>query len=139
EAHKLVNRINEIVEPEAAPLPPSRGSRPPESLTYRRTATRAFELAYWKTIAALSAGRYLNKNNADCVRDAVTQAMLTYPHRDLDALGDYLLDYYAKAIAKVGLTGKALAGDLPFRWRTDFDYSWSGGWLGNQQGEAEER
>lgn len=139
EAQQLVNRVQEIIEPTADTLPPTRGSRPPEAFTYRRTATRAFEVNYWKTISALSEGEYLNKNNADCVRDAVTQAMLTYPHRDLDALGDYLLNYYAKVIAKAGMAGKAFAGDLPFRWRTDFDYSWSGGWLGNQQGETEER
>ena len=27
------------------------------------------------------------------------------------------------------MTGQALAGELPFRWQTDFDYSWMGGWL----------
>ena len=35
------------------------------------------------------------------------------------------------------MTGKALAGELPFRWRTDFDYSWMGGWLKNQERPAE--
>src|SRR5262249_58736463 len=35
--------------------------------------------------------------------------------------------------------GKALVGDLPFRWQTDFDFSWMGGWLDNQQGTGEER
>ena len=48
------------------------------------TARRAFEVAYWKTIATLAEGRFLNKNNADCVRDAVTQCMLPYHGRHLD-------------------------------------------------------
>src|SRR5205814_2687475 len=43
----------------------------------------------------------------------------------------------AREIARAGLTGKALAGTVPFRWHTDFDYSWMGGWLMNQDGEAE--
>jgi Peptidase family M28 len=94
-------------------------------------------VSYWKAITALAEGRYLNKNNADCVRDATTQALLPYHGRHLDALGDYLLGYYARRIAAAGLTGKALAGALPFRWRTDFDFSWMGGWLKNQEMPAE--
>jgi hypothetical protein len=35
------------------------------------------------------------------------------------------------------LKGKALAGSLPFQWQTDFDYSWMGGWLMNQDQPAE--
>jgi hypothetical protein len=108
-------------------------------LTYHRTATRSFEVAYWRTIAALAHGKYINKDNADCVHDAVSQARLQHHRRDLDALGDYLLDYYRRLIAKAGMTGKAIVGDLPFRWRTDFHFPWSGGWLGNQQGDLEER
>jgi hypothetical protein len=135
----LAHRLREVIAPEAAPLPRPRGKRLPEALTFARTARRAFEVAYWKTIAALAEGKYLNKNNADCVRDPVTQSLLTYPQRDLDALGDYLLAYYRKVIAAAGMTGKALAGDVPFRWRTDFDFSWSGGWLRNQDEAMEER
>jgi Zn-dependent M28 family amino/carboxypeptidase len=100
-------------------------------------------VAYWKTIAFLSEGRYRNKSNADCVHDAPTLAALARDrrdrHRDLDALGDYLLDYYAGLVAEAGLKGKALVGDLPFRWRTDFDFGWMGGWRRNQAEEAEER
>jgi len=111
----------------------------PEPLTYHRTARRSFEVAYWKTIARLATGRYLNKDNADCVRDAVTRALLRHHHRDLEALGDYLLAYYKRTIERAGMAGKAIAGDLPFQWQTDFDFPWSGGWLENQQGKAEER
>ncbi len=55
------------------------------------------------------------------------------------ALGDYLLDYYAKAIERAGITGKALAGELPFHWRTDFDFPWADGWEENQDGRTHER
>jgi hypothetical protein len=110
-----------------------------EPLTFDRTARRTFEVAYWKTIAFLAEGKYLTKNNADCVRDPMTLKRLAHHHRDLDFLGDYLLAYYRKAVAQARLTGKALVGDLPFRWQTDFHYAWSGGWLNNQDGEVEER
>ena len=32
------------------------------------------------------------------------------------------------------MTGKALAGEVPFHWRTDFDFPWPDGWLDNQDG-----
>ena len=37
------------------------------------------------------------------------------------------------------MTGRAIVGDLPFRWQTRFNFPWSGGWLGNQEGRLEER
>src|SRR5262249_51957127 len=80
---------------------------------------------------------YLNKNNADCVRDPVTQRLLPYHDRHLDELGDHLLDYYRKEITSARMGRKALAGSLPFRWSTDFDYSWMGGWLRNQEAPSE--
>jgi len=113
------------------------GEEPP--LTFRHTANRRFEEAYWKRIAFLAEGRFVNKDNADVVRDPVTLAQLTHRQRDLDALAEYLLDYYLQLIAARGMDGQAAAGDLPFRWQTDFDFGWSGGWLGNQQGHLEER
>jgi peptidase M28-like protein len=109
----------------------------PDSLTYRKSATRTFEVAYWKTIAALAEGTFLNKNNADCVRDDSTQRVLTYPGRQLDNVGDYLLAYYGRKVAAARMAGKALVGEFPFQWRTDFDYSWMGGWLKNQETSAE--
>jgi hypothetical protein len=135
----LAEEIERRLEP---PAPPAKAKAPP-SLTFRRTARRSFEVAYWKTIAFLSEGRYRNKSNADCVHDEPTLAALKRyrrdQHRDLDALGDYLLDYYTRLVAKAGLKGQALVGDLPFRWRTDFDFGWMGGWRRNQAEEAEER
>jgi hypothetical protein len=129
--------VRSLIEPQTAPLPQRRGSRVPDSLTFARTAKRSFEVAYWKAIAALSESRFLNKNNADCVRDGTTQHLLTYHGRQLDALGDYLLGFYRRRITAAGLAGKALVGSVPFRWQTDFDFSWMGGWLHNQDGPAE--
>src|SRR5262249_24986678 len=72
----------------------SGGVRPPRALTFAHTPRRGFEVAYWKTIAALAAGDYQTKNNADCIRDPITSLRLPYIRRDLDALGDFLLDHY---------------------------------------------
>jgi hypothetical protein len=116
--------------------PPDRTDEP---LTYRHTAKRSFEVEYWKTIAFLAHGQYVTKNNADCVEDDPTKKALAHYRRDLDDLGDYLLGYYEELIGKHGLRGKALAGDMPFRWRTAFEYRWMGGWLRNQTGEPAER
>jgi hypothetical protein len=52
-------------------------------------------------------------------------------------LADYLLAYYGKQIASAHLTGKAVAGAHRFRWQTDFDFSWMGGWLMNRERPAE--
>jgi Peptidase family M28 len=133
----LADAVGALIEPALEPLPRRKGARVPESLTFARTGRRSFEVAYWKAIATLAEGRFLNKNNADCVRDAVTQRLLPYHGRHLDALGDYLLDYYLKRLAAADRTGQALAGELPFRWSTDFDFCWMGGWLMNEERPAE--
>jgi hypothetical protein len=133
-AEELRRRIEAPVEKPDRPRPDRSGS-----LTFHRTATRAFEAAYWRTIAHLARGRYIQKDNADCARDAVTQSLLKHHHRDLEALGDHLLDYYRRVIQKAGMRGRAVVGDLPFRWQTDFSFPWSGGWLGNQEGKLQER
>jgi hypothetical protein len=133
----VATTVRGLIEPEPASLPRRKGAKTPDSLTFARTARRAFEVAYWKTIATLAEGRFLNKNNADCVRDAVTQCTLPYHGRHLDPLADYLLAYYGKQIAAAHLTGKAVAGTHRFRWQTDFDFSWMGGWLMNLERPAE--
>jgi hypothetical protein len=132
---QVATRIREIVEPAEAPL--ERHGRAPDSLTFSHSARRSFEVAYWKTIAFLAEGTLLNKNNSDCVLDEPTQRMLPYHDRHLEDLGDLLLAYYQKRIAAAKMSGKALAGTMPFRWRTDLDYSWMGGWRKNQDAEAE--
>ena len=73
------------------------------------------------------------------MRDPATQKLLKHKQRDLDTLGDWLLSYYRKLIARHGMRGKAIAGDLPFQWQTDFDYPWMDGWLANQVGKTRER
>jgi hypothetical protein len=123
-----------------APAPKtSRRKSRPRSLTYRLSARRSFEVAYWKAIADLACGKYRNKNNADCVQDPATHKALRHHHRDLDQLGDYLLAYYSEVIRKARMQGKALAGDLPFTWQTDFEFMQFGGWLENQEGKLHER
>jgi hypothetical protein len=134
----LAADVRALIEPEEAPLvPAARSGKVPESLTYAQTATRRFEVNYWKTIAALAEGTFLNKNNADCVHCSITQKIIPYHVRQLEDLGDFLLRYYARKIQAAGLTGKALAGSVPFQWRTDFDFSWMDGWLKNQEAPAE--
>src|SRR5262249_38154221 len=115
-ARGLVDAIQGFLGPPAN----RQGKAVPRSLTYRYTARRSFEVAYWKSIADLATGRFLNKNNADCVRDPATQRLLADHCRHLEMLGDHLLAHYRGVIAEHHMTGKAMAGDLPFEWRTDF-------------------
>ena len=115
------------------------GPAPPASaLTYHRSSQRSFETSYWKTIASLSEGRYLTTNNADCVLDQTTRDQLAHHRRDLNFLGHHLLRHYGKSLDRTGLRD-ILVGELPFRWRTDFDFDWMGGWLHNQTGKTYER
>lgn len=109
------------------------------ALTFDRTAKRSFETAYWRSIYKLAAGRYVNKDNADCVLDRKTRKRLVHHHRDLEALGDYLLQYYRRLVERKKMAGKALVGELPFYWKTDFNFDWSGGWSNNQQQLTYER
>jgi Zn-dependent M28 family amino/carboxypeptidase len=109
------------------------------SLSYSKTATRRFEIAYWKTIARLASGRLRNKDNADCVQDSVTRSLLRRYQRDLESLGDHLLDYYTRLASQSRMAGRALVGELPFRWETDFDFPWMGGWKRNQEAATRER
>jgi hypothetical protein len=132
---RLVQKLrDEVID--SSEQPPA---DPNDSLTYRHTAKRAFEVEYWKTICFLAHGQYRTKNNADCVQDEPTLGALAHHRRDLDDLGNYLLNYYDELIGKHGLRGKALAAELPFRWSTSYPFKWMGGWAKNQEGAAEER
>jgi hypothetical protein len=140
DAERTGSLVTELSRRITLPAPrPRRRKAALTPLTIRHTARRSFEVAYWSTIAALAHGVFRNKDNADCVLDAVTQATLKHHHRDLEALGDYLLAYYSRAIARAGLERTAWAGEHAFTWRTDFNYSWWGGWLHNQEGLTYER
>jgi hypothetical protein len=135
-ARRLADELCRGLGPHPARL---RRKHPPEPLTFRRTTRRSFEVAYWKTVALLSTGDYRNKNNADCILDPVTQAALEHHTRDLEPLAAYLLTHHTRLIADHGLEGKAVVGELPFRWQTEFDFPWMGGWLHNQEGRLRER
>ena len=116
----------------------SEDSETEESLTFATTATREFEETYWRTIADLAHGRYRTKCNADCVRDKPTQEALPTHHRELDALARYLLEQHHEAIDRSGVTD-AWVGEHRFSWRTDFEFTWMGGWLHNQKEPYRER
>jgi Zn-dependent M28 family amino/carboxypeptidase len=103
------------------------------------TATRAFEEGFWNDISFLAHGRYVNKDNADCAQDPQTLSRLAHCHRDLEALGDYLIGRHREAIREAGLEGQALCGEVPFHWKTDFDFPLFGGWKENQEGRTHER
>ncbi len=133
-------------------LEPTRSARPhtslpgvpppdtlPTALTYGQTATRRFEMAWWEDIRHLAMGSYVNKDNADCVTDAATMTHLPHCTRDLEQLGDYLLERYETMISDAGLVGQAVCGELPFHWETDFDFSVFGGWKLNHEGHTYER
>jgi hypothetical protein len=133
---RLAETIDRCLEPEATG---KAGEEPNTAWTYWGTANRPFEVRYWKTIARLAEGRYRNKDNADCVLDPATQSHLAHPHRDLEALGDYLLKYYTREVDKAGMSRKAVVGEIPFHWQTDFQFDWMGGWLLNQEHKTYER
>ncbi len=141
EVSKLVEHLRELLAAPPATGSKSRAKSPPKpaSLTFNKTARRSFEKAYWNTIARLSTGEYINKENADCVRDVATQQRLKHNHRDLEALGDHLLEYYRDTIKAQDMAGRVLVGELPFTWRTEFDYGWQGGWVENQKNKTYER
>ena len=111
----------------------------PGSLTFDRTATRDFEIAWWEDIRRLSTGIYVNKDNADCISDKATLSHLTHCTRDLERIGDYLLERYDETIRAAGMEEQAVCGELPFHWNTDFDFSVFGGWKLNQEGHTYER
>jgi hypothetical protein len=135
--------IDRVLEPPAPARPPDRTAIAPadlaESLTYAMTATRAFEEGLWNDIAFLASCRYVNKDNADCVQDPRTLVRLVHRRRDLEALGHHLMERHRRAIHEAGLEGRALWGELPFRWTTDFDFPLFGGWKENQDGRSYER
>jgi hypothetical protein len=128
---RLVNEISQRVEEQDRPLP--------VPITYHMTATRAFEEAYWNDIVTLAHGKFVNKVNADVVQDEPTRKKIKHPHRDLHALGDYLIQRHENAIREAGLEGVAFVGELPFKWKTDYDFTGFGGWLRNQDGSEYER
>jgi hypothetical protein len=128
---RLVSEMVQRIEETDRPLP--------DPITYDVTATRSFEEAYWNDIITLAHGKFVNKVNSDVVQDEPTKKRIAHPHRDLQALGDYLIKRHQEAIAAAGLEGVAFVGELPFKWETDFDFSQFSGWVRNQEGKEYER
>jgi hypothetical protein len=117
----------------------SEAKRPlPEALSFHRTATRDFELAYWNAIRRMSSGEFVNKNNADCVHDGPSSMLRTKHERGLDLLGDYLLERHSRIVKESGVEG-AFAGSVPFSWGGEFRFDWQGGWHDNRLGRRVER
>ncbi len=111
----------------------------PEPLTYTETATRRFEEAWWNDIKFLAQGEFIYKDNADIMLDETTLSQVRKRQRDIELLGDYFIGRHRKAIADASMEGKAMVGELPFKWNTLFDYVQYGGWVGNQKGSIYER
>jgi hypothetical protein len=111
----------------------------PEPLTFSETSTRSFEENWWNDIKFLAEGNFINKDNADVMLDETTLSLVLKQKRDLEELGDYLISRHRKLIADSGMEGKAMVGELSFRWNTLFDFNQYGGWLANQEGKTHER
>jgi len=131
-ASAMRESLAEIIEPAA-------GNSIPDAITYNKTATRTFEEAWWDSIRYLAHGEFIYKDNADIMHDETTLKKVHKKQRDIEPLGEYFLSWYRKSIADAGMVGKAFAGELPFKWRTLFDFTQYGGWKGNQNGSHYER
>jgi len=134
-ASTIKKELEKIIGPAALPSSPSRE----KYLTYSFTATRKFEEDWWNDIRLLAHGDYANKDNADCVQDEFTLNYIKHHRRDLEKLGDYLISRHKNAISAAGMEKKALCGEMPFKWETDFEFDQFGGWLHNQRGHSYER
>lgn len=138
-ARWLVGRLKDVIDTKEDVLSTGTGKELPASLTFEHTSKRSFEVEYWETIAMLSGGKYVTTANSDCILDAATQKKLSHGQRDLDALADHLLSHYRRLAAASDMQDKVLVGDIPFRWDTDYDYDWWGGWLKDKREGSEER
>jgi hypothetical protein len=87
----------------------------------------------------LAHSKFINKDNADVVQDQATLGVTAHRRRDLQTLGDYLINKHREAIIVAGMNGKAEVGEMPFRWKTDFEFIDFGGWKANQEGKDYER
>jgi hypothetical protein len=119
---------------------------PGAPLTLMRQDARAFEERVWRSIAELSEGELTQKENADAVADnrgrtGGPAAKAAHVHvdagRDLEAVGELFHARYRAMFERHGMRGVAEVVDHVFRWETDFDFSWMGGWAKNQKGPAE--
>jgi hypothetical protein len=133
EGKKIAEAVEAILET------PAGKEQDPACMTFEATANREYEEAFWKQIHFLAHGEYINKDNADVVQDTATLGIVPHPKRDLHDLGDYLIGKHGEAIRSSGMDGMAEAGELPFKWETDFEFNKYGGWQANQSGTDYER
>jgi hypothetical protein len=131
-AEKMKEALEKIIQPRQP-------EDLPEPITYTETATRQFEENWWNDIRFLANGEFIYKDNADIIMDAATLSKVQKQHRDLGKLGDYLISRHRKAIDDAGMKGKAFCGELPFKWKTDFEFPVFGGWVENQKNNLYER
>ncbi len=131
-AGPVQNALEKIIEPQY-------DTELPEPLTFGETATRKFEENWWNDIKFLAQGEFIYKDNADIMLDETTLSLVRRNQRDLEQLGDYLIERYHRIISEAGMEGQAMVGELPFKWHTLFDFTQYGGWLGNQNGSIHER
>jgi hypothetical protein len=131
-AEKMKEALEKIIQPRQP-------EDLPEPITYIETATRQFEENWWNDIRLLANGEFINKDNADIIMDAATLSKVQKQHRDLGKLGAYLISRHRKAIDDAGMKGKAFCGELPFKWKTDFEFPVFGGWVENQINNLYER
>jgi hypothetical protein len=127
----MKTEIEKILEPayrEASP-----------ALTYTHTSQREFEENWWNDIRFFAHGEFANKDNADCVTNESTLKLVSDKNRHLEKIGDILIARYEEYFRETEMKDKALCGELPFEWKTDFDYPRFGGWLLNQQKNTYER
>jgi hypothetical protein len=140
ERSKDVKKLDSIYRAVNSLLGPASGqNETPDYLTFGDTSTRAYEEAYWSQILFLAHGKFINKDNADIVQDPQTLKKVVNPQRDLEMLGDYLINKYCEEIRFAGMENIAEVGELPFQWETDFEFHDFGGWKANQEGKTYER
>ena len=123
--------LEKILEPDE--------TTPPEAITFQSTARREFEEQWWNDIHYLAHGKFLNKDNADTIQDSITLSMVAHQHRDLEKLGDYLIERHRKSIETAGMQGIAMVGEVPFKWETVYEFQSFGGWKDNHEGHLHER
>ena len=139
EGERLKIELESLLEPAPAPgagVPVSPAA--PQSLTFDVTATREFEEAWWKDVAFLSAGAFAHSDNADGLRGEAGKTR-SGRGRDLEALGDFLLERHRGAIAREGAGTGAVCGEIVFPWTTDFNFPLFGGWTADRAGRSYER
>ena len=111
-----------------------------EPIVLAGMGTRAFEEQIWTSIVGLAEGQFRQKSAADGIKvnrgkhggPAAKAAHLhVHDRRDLDALADHFHDRYRALIAAHDMVGRAEVVDHKFRWETDFEFPWMGGWAAN--------